>query len=901
MCLYTHSPRYFTATSALPVCPVDMETTYDGSSPALTIADSSPSSSNSQPEDALRPSGGNNWEPSTPLPEPYLTVTIPSDGNHPLMEITVTVIKVSKINVRIPGKDSKGIVVEQNGPVTITFEEGWIVNSGTPIKITFEPIVDQTPGVSDLSVKVCGQSVSSSPVSTSLIAPTTLFTTTPSVVTTTPSNVCPFDMARFIEESGATPPFNFRIEGSSSDEGTFNPETDMVEEGVILYVDCSYCTCDEDGLDCTYINCVTTTPSGQWSTWGECEFPEDPCAPGIRTRVKICGPSMEPCPEGRQTEFCPPPENCATTTPMCQDPMLPVECLPCQRTCYHVRYPDMTCEEPESCMAGCVCPEDYVMHDGVCIEEDDCPCIENGEVLPIGQTIPGETTCEECVCTEENEMDCYIIPGCCDFGEWGNWTECTADCDGGVQTRSRSMVSGSEDDCEDDANEERQCNVEECPKPCEFRGVDYSEDELVPNYSSDICEECFCKKNMDEEFDIECEPNPDAERDGEWSDWSEWGSCSRTCNGGNITRYRDCNNPSPRCGGSPCEEECYDTQPCNEDIPCCELTQWTPWTDCSEMCGPGTKSRNRTQVDPSESCDDELNQEINCNYGNCTDCEDLEWGEWSACWSDDGCGIGTKTKTMIVPDECEDTEPSTESADCYIGDCVCPEGMIWSNFSLCNTCEDIDADPSDCEEMVPGCVCPEGYLYDSRDDTCKLRDECYACIVNGTVYENMENFEHPYHECLECHCNRGEWEESCVEKACSSAPCPPGTVSRTLEGECCPTCVPIEDTCREFPKYDYLRDAHGHCTSKEKQRFSVCAGSCGNSRTDIFLLDPYSSTTDSTATSCTCCTAILKTDVRVNIEVECNENGNIVERTAIYIPIERCQCNICAGEPEPDY
>lgn len=99
----THCISYF----RFVVCPVDMETTYDGSSPALTIADSSPSSSNSQPEDALRPSGGNNWEPSTPLPEPYLTVTIPSDGNHPLMEITVTVIKVSKINVRIPGKDSK--------------------------------------------------------------------------------------------------------------------------------------------------------------------------------------------------------------------------------------------------------------------------------------------------------------------------------------------------------------------------------------------------------------------------------------------------------------------------------------------------------------------------------------------------------------------------------------------------------------------------------------------------------------------------------------------------------------------------------------------------------------------------------------------------------------------------
>lgn len=54
---------------------------------------------------------------------------------------------------------------------------------------------------------------------------------------------------------------------------------------------------------------------------------------------------------------------------------------------------------------------------------------------------------------------------------------------------------------------------------------------------------------------------------GGWSNWSEWGSCSKTCGTAlkNITRL--CNNPVPEHGGSPCmgdsfkERECA-TNPC---------------------------------------------------------------------------------------------------------------------------------------------------------------------------------------------------------------------------------------------------------------------------------------------------------------------------------------------------
>ena len=39
---------------------------------------------------------------------------------------------------------------------------------------------------------------------------------------------------------------------------------------------------------------------------------------------------------------------------------------------------------------------------------------------------------------------------------------------------------------------------------------------------------------------------------GGLSEWTPWSSCSRMCVRGVQTRVRQCNNPSPRCGGEPC-------------------------------------------------------------------------------------------------------------------------------------------------------------------------------------------------------------------------------------------------------------------------------------------------------------------------------------------------------------
>ena len=51
--------------------------------------------------------------------------------------------------------------------------------------------------------------------------------------------------------------------------------------------------------------------------------------------------------------------------------------------------------------------------------------------------------------------------------------------------------------------------------------------------------------------------------DGDWSEWTEWTLCSQVCDGGEQTRYRECNNPAPLHGGKDCQGNKRDSRTCN--------------------------------------------------------------------------------------------------------------------------------------------------------------------------------------------------------------------------------------------------------------------------------------------------------------------------------------------------
>ena len=42
---------------------------------------------------------------------------------------------------------------------------------------------------------------------------------------------------------------------------------------------------------------------------------------------------------------------------------------------------------------------------------------------------------------------------------------------------------------------------------------------------------------------------------GNYTAWSEWSACNRTCGGGEQKRERTCTNPPPQHGGKDCKEQ----------------------------------------------------------------------------------------------------------------------------------------------------------------------------------------------------------------------------------------------------------------------------------------------------------------------------------------------------------
>ena len=42
---------------------------------------------------------------------------------------------------------------------------------------------------------------------------------------------------------------------------------------------------------------------------------------------------------------------------------------------------------------------------------------------------------------------------------------------------------------------------------------------------------------------------------GNYSEWSQWSTCTAPCGWGSTSRYRQCNNPEPLNGGTTCVEQ----------------------------------------------------------------------------------------------------------------------------------------------------------------------------------------------------------------------------------------------------------------------------------------------------------------------------------------------------------
>lgn len=251
---------------------------------------------------------------------------------------------------------------------------------------------------------------------------------------------------------------------------------------------------------------------------------------------------------------------------------------------------------------------------------------------PLNQT----RTCNAVPCDEACEVS--------GFGEWG---ACSAQCGGGVQTRTRTVTkpgSGSSPAARCPAlHETRTCNTGACPAPSD----------------------CIA------------------------SGWSAWSACSAPCGGGLTHRTRAITRNNSN--GDACLLQTLQTQPCGTE-PCsqsCETGAWTEWSECTSTCGGGIQKRTRpvaeNAVNGGEACGatDEFRE---CNAHSCGNytkcaivdppptqcnkcCAQAPHTEWSPCRPHcDRSGQGVQTRTRqcsSCPSTC-DTQHHAEERPCAL-------------------------------------------------------------------------------------------------------------------------------------------------------------------------------------------------------------------------------------------
>ena len=180
-------------------------------------------------------------------------------------------------------------------------------------------------------------------------------------------------------------------------------------------------------------------------------------------------------------------------------------------------------------------------------------------------------------------------------------------------------------------------------------------------------------------------------RDCEVSDWSSWSTCTQSCGTGHRHRAKTVLVPAAH-GGKLCPTT-FEAQQCNAHA-CpvdCAHTQWNAWSNCSKTCGGGTQDRfrsiDRDSMHGGVPCG-HTKETRGCNLQECPiDCMVSSWGSFSQCSQSCGFGVRTRVRTITIEaasggvacpalTHTEDCEGYKCSRDCAVSD--------WSSWTTCS-------------------------------------------------------------------------------------------------------------------------------------------------------------------------------------------------------------------------
>ncbi|XP_033646460.1 thrombospondin type-1 domain-containing protein 7B-like, partial [Asterias rubens] len=321
--------------------------------------------------------------------------------------------------------------------------------------------------------------------------------------------------------------------------------------------------------------------TSSWSAWGlcseTCQHRSGPVRTGLQTRTREIQRLPEngglPCPSLMEQREC-------------EGEVLP-ECPRFEWVAEDWQRCQLTHDNEGLCGAGRQRRQVY------CIEEGD------ESYIPVSE--------ESCITSPVNsslhqppmKRACWVnCPVDCQLGQWQNWSPCSKSCEEGVQIRTRDVLvapafEGGE--CGPLA-EAKECEFVECSWWHTSRWTSCSLNRGITDCGSGVhARVLYCMSALDELLDDEFCPGEEppwqetckipCPTDCVISEWSDWGSCSKTCGkkGGmqmrsrQILAYSDLEDDS-------ClpETELTQYRPCNLHLSCQTYTwQVEAWGECS--------------------------------------------------------------------------------------------------------------------------------------------------------------------------------------------------------------------------------------------------------------------------------------------------------------------------------
>eukprot|EP00929_Paragymnodinium_shiwhaense_P017133 TRINITY_DN1260_c0_g1_i1.p1 TRINITY_DN1260_c0_g1~~TRINITY_DN1260_c0_g1_i1.p1 ORF type:complete len:1536 (+),score=290.62 TRINITY_DN1260_c0_g1_i1:141-4748(+) len=326
-----------------------------------------------------------------------------------------------------------------------------------------------------------------------------------------------------------------------------------------------------------------------------------------------------------------------------------------------------------------------------------------------GMSCEGEASITEPCQQPEMAKDCVL-------SDWSQFGECSADCGGGLQSRTRVVTEPSQHGgmpCTGSLEELLVCNTQECKredKDCTMSDwgawtTCNSNDQRerlrwVVSPAKGLGKRCHGDLRMVETCGTQA-------KDCVLFDWTEWDQCDKECDGGQKRRQRMVRS-FPKNGGKRCPSNMMEVAGCNTKV-CvdkdCELAEWVEWSKCSSECGSGQQSRERDikqlRAGKGAGCGEALQETRACHGGGkaCeapVDCQWGDWNDWNEC--DSRCGGGQRVRNRHIrqaplhggkqcePKLKEEVSPCNMKS-CGGEECIDGEWADWTMWAECSiTC-----------------------------------------------------------------------------------------------------------------------------------------------------------------------------------------------------------------------